>query len=116
MSEHHLKAGQTLTGNLFSEPMRVETVREGGTDTWVLGLVGVQSERFRNVTLTTEELAGLAIQEDTYGFTGDGNLLRLGLQAYSLGIAYESGCYPNSARPRRDSHFPGALLAGHLYF
>jgi hypothetical protein len=44
-----IHAGQILKGALFSEPMRVETVRAGGQDTFVLGLVGVQSERFRNV-------------------------------------------------------------------
>ncbi len=30
--------------------MRIETVRPGGDGTWVLGLVWVQSERFRKVT------------------------------------------------------------------
>ena len=33
--------GQVLTGPLFSEPMRVETVRANGPDTWVVGLVGL---------------------------------------------------------------------------
>jgi len=44
--------GQILRGSLFSEPMRVETVRAGGDGMWVLGLVGVSSERFRKVTLS----------------------------------------------------------------
>ena len=35
-----LKGGHILSGSLFSEPMRVETVRPGGNDTWVVGLVG----------------------------------------------------------------------------
>ena len=46
-----MQPGQILHGALFSEPMRVETVRASGVDTWVVGLVGTQSERFRNVTL-----------------------------------------------------------------
>ena len=37
-----LREGQILTGSLFSEPMRVETVRANGPDTWVAGLVGMQ--------------------------------------------------------------------------
>ena len=37
--------GQVLTGSLFSEPMRVETVRSNGADTRVVGL----SEQFRRV-------------------------------------------------------------------
>jgi hypothetical protein len=44
--------GQILRGSFFSEPMRVETIRAGGDGTWVLGLVGVSSERFRKVTLS----------------------------------------------------------------
>ena len=39
--------------------MRVETVRAGGDGTWILGLVGTESERFRKVTLSTDDLAGL---------------------------------------------------------
>jgi hypothetical protein len=35
-----LYEGQILTGSLFNEPMRVETVRANGPDTWIAGLVG----------------------------------------------------------------------------
>jgi len=55
--------GQVLTGPLFNEPMRVETVRPQGPDTWVVGLVGLRSERFRNVTLTSADLKALTILE-----------------------------------------------------
>jgi SNF2 family DNA or RNA helicase len=73
--------------------MRVETVRPGGPDTWIVGLVGTQSERFRNVTLSLADIKGLRIQEPTCSYKGDGQLLRLGLQAYALGIAYEFDPY-----------------------
>ncbi len=53
--------GQILTGPLFNEPMRVETVRSNGTDTWIAGLVGLQTERFRSVTLTSAQIKGLRI-------------------------------------------------------
>jgi len=43
------RVGQTLLGPLFNEPMRVETVAPAGPSSWALGLVGVQSERFRRV-------------------------------------------------------------------
>lgn len=88
-----LREGQILTGPLFSEPMRLETVRSGGPDTWVAGLVGVQTERFRKVTLTSRDLQGLSILDARHSYDGDGRLLRLGLQAYSLGIAYEFDPY-----------------------
>jgi superfamily II DNA or RNA helicase len=87
------REGQILKGTLFDEPVRIETVHQSGNDTWVLGLVGVQSERFRRVTLTDADLAGLNVTETTCSYDGDGRLLRLGLQAYSLGIAYEFDPY-----------------------
>jgi hypothetical protein len=93
MNEKVLNPGQILTGALFNEPMRVETVQPNGPSTWVLGLVGVQSEKFRKVTLSSRDLAGLKILESVPTYDGDGNLLRLGLQAYSLGIAYEFDPY-----------------------
>ncbi|WP_200858722.1 helicase-related protein [Candidatus Desulforudis audaxviator] len=73
--------------------MRVETARAGGDGNWVLGLVGIQSERFRKVTLSSEDLERLTITETDYSYDGDGKLLRLGLQAYALGIAYEFDPY-----------------------
>jgi len=85
--------GQILKGTLFDEPMRIETVEQGVNNTWVLGLVGMQSERFRRVTLSDTDLAGLTVTEPNFTYTGDGRLLRLGLQAYSLGIAYEFDPY-----------------------
>ena len=88
-----LEAGQILTGALFSEPMRVETVRANGAGLWEAGLVGVRSERFRRTTLTAEDLAALSVADTSPTFGGNGRLLRLGLQAYSLGIAYEFDPY-----------------------
>src|SRR5439155_23407685 len=45
-----LHPGQILTGPLFNEPMRVETEQPNGPASWVVGLVGTQSERFRKGT------------------------------------------------------------------
>src|SRR5213593_700988 len=73
--------------------MRVETVASNGSESWVLGLVGLQSEKFRKVTLTAADLKSLTIQDTTKSYNGDGHLLRLGLQAYALGIAYEFDPY-----------------------
>ncbi|MBI4537234.1 MAG: DEAD/DEAH box helicase family protein, partial [candidate division NC10 bacterium] len=84
---------QILIGRLFSEPMRIETIRQAGTDTWVFGLVGLRTEQFRRVTLTSADIATLQVQTTVATFTGDGALLHLGLQAYALGIAYEFDPY-----------------------
>ncbi len=92
-TEVHICEGQVLTGPLFREPMQVETVRPNGQDVWVLGLVGQRSEQFRRVTLTSEEISTLTIVDSALSFDGDGRLLRIGLQAYSLGIAYEFDPY-----------------------
>jgi len=78
-AELPLRAGQILRGPQFNEPMRVETVRPAGEGTWAAGLVGTRTERFRNVTLTAADLAGLHILETTSTYQGDGALLRLGL-------------------------------------
>jgi hypothetical protein len=57
------------------------------------GLVGTNSERFRKVTITADDLQRLKVLDPTHFFDGDGRLLRLGLQAYALGIAYEFDPY-----------------------
>ena len=93
MEEKTIKPSQIITGTLFNEPMRVETIRANGPDTWIVGLVGTQSERFRSVTLTSRDIEALTIFDVTSTYDGDGRLLRLGLQAYSLGIAYEFDPY-----------------------
>jgi len=91
--EWAVKPGQVLSGALFNEPMRVETVQPNGPGTWTAELVGTRSERFRSVTLTRRDLQALTIQECVRTYDGDGRLLWLGLQAYSLGIAYEFDPY-----------------------
>ena len=88
-----IQEGQTLTGPLFREPMRVETVRPHGPGAWQVGLVGARSEQFRRVTLTAEDIASLAVMDAALSYDGDGRLLRLALQAHSLGIAYEFDPY-----------------------
>ncbi|MGH8146832.1 MAG: helicase-related protein [Rhodanobacteraceae bacterium] len=55
--------------------------------------MGTRTQRFRNVTLTHADLALLDRTNTTHSFDGDGRLLRLGLQAYALGIAYEFDPY-----------------------
>ena len=88
-----IREGQILSGPLFNEPMRVVTVSDSGPESWVVGLVGTQSERFRNVTLTSRDLEMLTILDTSLTYDGDGALLRLGLEAYTLGIAYEYDPY-----------------------
>lgn len=48
------RAGQTLTGPIFPEPVRVETVRPSGPGAWEAGVIEFRSERFRRVTLASE--------------------------------------------------------------
>ncbi|MEW6367752.1 MAG: helicase-related protein [Acidobacteriota bacterium] len=73
--------------------MRVETVRSGGPGTLIVGLVGLRTEQFRRVTLTVRDLEKLTVLDSSFTYAGDGQLLRLGVQAHSLGIAYEFDPY-----------------------
>jgi hypothetical protein len=61
--------GQVISGRLFSEPMRIETAIQTGDGTWRLGLVGTRTEKFRSVTLTSIDLAGLTILQTGRSFT-----------------------------------------------
>ena len=92
-SEAPVREGQVLTGPLFNESMQVVTVNPSGADAWVVGLVGQQSELFRRVTLGPDEVSCLTIADTALSYDGDGRLLRLGLQAYALGIAHEFDPY-----------------------
>jgi len=62
------REGQILTGPLFHEPLRVETLRSKGADAWLAGLVARQSERFQKVTLAARDLGRLAILEAKYAY------------------------------------------------
>ncbi len=109
-----LNVGQILKGPLFNEPMRIETLEDGGGNI-ILGLVGVQSERFRRVTLGPDELIDLTVIEPKLTFAGDGQLLRLGLQAYTWRIAYEFDPYFGLSLSRVDP-LPHQLEAVYSYF
>ncbi len=87
------KEGQLLVGPLFNEPMLVETVRSGGAAVWTIGLVGSRTHQFRRVQLSESDLGLLRIVETTRSFDGDPQLLKLAIQAYALGIAYEFDPY-----------------------
>jgi SNF2 family DNA or RNA helicase len=82
--------------------MRVETAVQVGSGSWKLGLVGTQTEMFRSVTLTGTDLGSLAILQTTRSFMGEGAILRLGIQAYSLGIAFEFDPYFGLSMSRVD--------------
>ena len=82
-----------MTGPLFNEGMRVETVTAADSTAWTLRLVGTRSERFRKASLTSNDFAGLTILESSFRYDGDSALLRLGLRAYALGIVWEFDPY-----------------------
>src|SRR3990167_2112707 len=116
MSDRHpIREGQLITGALFNEPMRVETIKSNGINTWVAGLVGTQTERFRKVTLTSSDIEALTIIDSQFNYQGDAALLRLGIQAYSLGIAYEFDPYFGLSISRVDP-LPHQLEAVYEYF
>src|SRR5467141_644531 len=91
--ESPLAEGQIVSGALFNEPMRVESIRQNGPDSWVVGLSGVRTEKFRKATLTRRDIESLEVSHLIPTYAGDGHLLKIGIQAYSLGIAYEFDPY-----------------------
>lgn len=93
MSDMFLRPGLVVSGALFNEPMRVVTVAPLGPALWQAGMVGLRTSAFRPVTLSAADLACLVIEGGACSFDGDGQILRLGVQAYALGIAYEFDPY-----------------------
>ena len=84
-----VELGQILTGPMFAEPVRVETVSANGAGSLTVGVVEIRSERFRRVVLTPSDIAEIEIGASVPTYDGDGARLRLGIQAHLLGIAYE---------------------------
>ena len=115
MSDGTITEGQTLTGVMFNEPMRVVTTRQSGTGTVIAGLVGQSSGQFREVTLTAEDIAQLNAIDPNASYDGDGELLKLALQAYTLGIAHEFDPYFGLSISRVDP-LPHQLEAVYEYF
>lgn len=93
MTGQGLSVGQTVTGAYFSEPMRVVTIQFNNDGSCVVGLVGTRTNQFRQVNLSDQDLRELRALDAQPTFDGDGKLLRLGVQAYALGIAYEFDPY-----------------------
>ena len=110
-----IQQDQIVTGPLFNEPMRVVIVRPNGTDSVEAGLVGLETNGFRSVTLTASDIANLKITDPHPTYDGDGNLLRLGLQAYSMGIAHEFDPYFGLSISRVDP-LPHQLEAVYEHF
>jgi superfamily II DNA or RNA helicase len=92
MGVQEIRPGQVLRGPQFNEPVRVVTAQVAGSNV-IAGVVGVQSERFRTVTLAPSDLASISVAGVDRDYSGDGQLLRIGLQAYALGIAWEFDPY-----------------------
>jgi len=107
--------GQVVMGSKFNEPMKVVTISQGGNDIVVLGLVGTRSQIYRQVHLTTKDIEQLDIIDNSYRYNGDAALLRLGLQAYMLGIAYEFDPYFGLSISKVDP-LPHQLEAVYDYF
>lgn len=61
-----LQEGSILVGPLFNEPMRIETLRTNGEDTWVLGLVRAGSQLLQRVDEEIEK----ACEDKEKGITG----------------------------------------------
>lgn len=52
--------GQIPTGAQFAEPVRVATIQQVGPKSWEIGVSGLNTQKFRKVTLSAEDFKGLA--------------------------------------------------------
>ena len=86
-TEIHICDGQVQTGPLLNEPMQVATVPPNGLGVWVMGFVGRDSERFRKVTLTSDDIANRTVADGALPYDGDWWLLGIASEAFSLGDA-----------------------------
>ena len=84
-----IQPNDVLSGPLFSEPVRVVTATTRPDGSAQLGVVETRSQLFRSVTLSPADLSRLQTIRPQARYDGDPKLLRLALQAHSLGIAYE---------------------------
>ena len=77
----------------------------------IAGLAGQNSGQFREVTLTAGDIASLNTIDPNASYEGDGELLKLALQTYSLGIAHEFDPYFGLSISRVDPlpHQPKAV-------
>ena len=115
MTDTEISEGSILTGVIFNEPMRVVTTRRSGPEGVIAGLVGQNSGQFREVTLTKEDINSLTTIAAKASYDGDAELLRLAVQAYSLGIAHEFDPYFGLSISRVDP-LPHQLEAVYEYF
>jgi hypothetical protein len=81
--------GQIVVGQLFNEPMRVETAAQIDDGTWRLGFVGTHAERFRSVTLSPADLASLTAYRSAQSFQGEGTPFRLGVHSFCIAFEFD---------------------------
>ena len=105
MNEGTIAEGQILTGVMFNEPMRVVTTRRSGGGAVIAGMVGQASGQFREVTLTQDDIANLNAIDPNASYDGDGELLKLALQAYCRGRGpLQLRCCPPRMNRRNDAY------------
>ena len=77
--------------------------------------MGQNSGQFREVTLSQDDIANLNTMDPNASYDGDGELLKVALDAYTLGIAHEFDPYFGLSISRVDP-LPHQLEAVYEYF
>jgi superfamily II DNA or RNA helicase len=88
MKIEQLKAGVTVTGSIFPEPVEVIHIVPLGSSVKVIGK-GVNSQRVYEPILNAAQMALLEAAQTDASFDGDPQRFRLGVEAMRLGLAYE---------------------------
>ena len=69
--------GQILTGDQFAEPVRVETIKQVSPGAWEVGVSGLNSQKFRKVTLSSEDFKGISASTPTSAYTSKGEYVHV---------------------------------------
>jgi hypothetical protein len=91
---------QTLVELQFSEPVRVETVRDHGGENWNVGLVGLVATQFRSCTVRAHDFESLRTLQTTRSCLGNHRLGLIGLEPIRCG-SHTSLLLASGSRARR---------------
>src|SRR3989475_5904229 len=114
MNANELKPGIIVRGPVLPEPIEVLVVTLLGDVIKIVG-AGQKTGQVHELILNSEQLSQLQSSPEKEPFDGDPLRFRLGVEAYRLGLAYESDPYFSLSIARVDP-LPHQLEAVYEYF
>lgn len=110
-----LRDERIVTGLTFPESIEVLAIVAMGESLKIIGL-GRETGLTHDPVLTPAQLAQLVVSADREPFDGDARMFRLGIEAHSLGLAYEYDRFYSLSIARIDPLPHHQLEAVYSYF